>query len=379
MTRGILAAALAAALLAAPNTPRAQAPALLWQFPTPQHLPLAVEPDRLGRPYLYVALKSGGVLVLALAAGGASPAGTVPRAAFGGLDAMYLVQHGDDLFVALGDHFAAGGARAGLAIVSVREPRAPAIRALWTAPAAGSGASHVVTDGRVAYLAAMREGVVAFDVSNRSALRPLASFRPDPNFPRANPLGMQRPAARGLALAGRVLFVAYDAGGLRAFDVADPARPVEIGRHANPRLGAKPQAYNHVALDGRIAYVAVDYCGVEVLDVGDPRAPRALGWWNPWRCETPANTWFNSAGHANQIAVDRARRRVYVAAGDTELAVLDAADPGNLRPVAQIGAARDGFGAWGLGLDARAVYLAYIRAPLPFRGTWSGIRAFARD
>ena len=36
------------------------------------------------------------------------------------------------------------------------------------------------------------------------------------------------PAARGLALDGDRLFVAYDAGGLRVLDISDRANPVEI-------------------------------------------------------------------------------------------------------------------------------------------------------
>lgn len=372
------AAGLAAAVLSAASAALAEtAPRLLWQVAMPGALPLAVQPDLRGRPYLYVAQKSGGVAVLARAGG--VPVATVPRAALGGLDAMHLAQSGDTLLVALGDHFAAGGARAGLAVVSLADPRAPAVRALWVAPAAGRGASAVVSDGRHAYLAAMREGVIVFDLAAPGALRPLTAFRPDPGFPRANPGGLQVPAARGLALAGRLLFVAYDAGGLRVLDVASPARPAEIGRYANARMGAKPQAFNAVALDGRIAYIAVDYCGVEALDIADPRQPRPLGWWNPWRCETPANTWFNSAGHANHLAADPARKRLYVSAGDTELAVLDVADPARPRLIASVGRARDGYGSWGLGFDAGAVYVSYIRAPLPFRGTWSGLRAFARE
>jgi hypothetical protein len=373
------AAAVSLAAGAAPGPVLAQsAPPLLWQWPMPSVLPLAVEPDRRGRPVLYVAQKAGGVAVLGLGGAQPTPLATVSRSALGGLDAMHLAQHGDTLLVALGDHFAAGGARAGLALVSVADPRAPAMRAIWVAPNAGHGASAVATDGRHAYLGAMREGVIVFDLAAPGALRPLAAFRPDPNFPRANPGGLNVPAVRGVTLVGRLLFVAYDAGGLRVLDVAQPARPVEIGRYSNPAMGRKPQPFNAVAVDGRVAYVSVDYCGVETLDISDPRRPRALGWWNPWRCETLANNWFNSAGHANHVAFDPARRRLYVSAGDTEMAVLDMADPARPRLVESIGQPRDGLGAWGLGLAARAVYVAYIRAPLPFRGTWSGLRAFQR-
>lgn len=346
----------------------------VWSLPTGSSMPLGTTVDASGRPYLYAALKSGGVGVVDSATGRTIAA--VATRDLGGLDAANLVQSGDRLYVALGDFFAAGGAKAGLAIIDVRDPRSPRVRSLWTSEERLNGSTAVVTDGRTVYLGAMREGVFVFDAT-ASALAPLAIIKPDVNFPTPKPGRMAHPNARGLALRGDTLYVAYDAGGLRVVDVRDRAAPVEIGRYVNPQTGRKQQAYNNLVLDGDVAYVAVDYCGVEAVDIADPRAMRQMGWWNPWGCERWTNTWFNSGGHTNQIVLDAALRRLYVSGGDSELSVLNVSIAGQPSLMSSYGGVKDGRGTWGLAVGRDAVYLGYIKTILPFRGTWSGIEALS--
>ncbi|MEZ5289605.1 MAG: hypothetical protein R2745_00840 [Vicinamibacterales bacterium] len=347
-----------------------------WRVETPGDLPQAIAVDPAVPGLFYVALKTGGVAVYDETGRAPRRIGTVERRALGNLDAMHLVLRGGRLYVALGDFFAARS-RAGLAVLDLGDPRAPRVVDVWLTPDEVKGAAAVASDGRHAYLATMHHGVMTFDVGAAS-IRHVTTVVPDPGFPRKNPTAVQRPNARGLALAGDLLFVAYDAGGLRVLDVAAPDAPREIGRYVNAGMRNKQQAYNDVVVDGTRAYVSVDYAGLEILDLADPEHPRQLGWWNPWHAERFSNLWLNSPGHANQIGLDPGAGLVYLSAGDSELQVVDVRNPATPTLRARVGTAKDGRGTWGMMLGADRVYLSYIRALVPFRGTWAGIVAVDR-
>lgn len=349
----------------------------VWEHRTGFDLAMAAQADVRGRPYVYIALKSGGVAVLETRGASVRRIARLGKVLLGNLDATNLYQQGRLLFVSLGGHFKARGP-AGLAILDVSRPARPRVIQIWRSAEPMKGAAHVVADGTHAYLAAMRYGVLVFRHDGGQRLDRIATFLPAMNFPKANPKGPQVPNARGLFLRGKRLFVAFDAGGLRVLNVANPAAPREIGRYANNRMSRKPQAYNNIVVHGRTAYVAVDYCGLEILDVGQPRAIRRLGWWNPWRCDAARNLWFNSAGHTNQIVYDPGRREVLMSAGDSELRVVSVANPRRPRLVAHHGAPKNGAGVWGLSMSGDLILLSYIRTALPFRGTWSGVRAVRR-
>lgn len=344
-----------------------------WRRPIPSGFPMSIA---VGGAHVYVAAKEGGVRVLD-ARNGSEVARLGPDA-FDGLDPMALDLRGERLYVALGTFFPREGSRAGLGIVDVGEPRSPAVVSTWATDERIGGAAGVLVAGDRAYLAAMEKGVLVLDVSDERAVRRTGSFRPDPDFPRPDPNATRRPNARGMALAGGLLYLAYDAGGLRVLDVSDPSRIREVGRYLNAGPGKKQQAYNAVALDGTTLYAALDYCGMEILDVRDPAAIRPVGWWNPWGCDRLSNVWANSAGHANHVAVDPARELVFLSAGDSELQVVDVSDPARPRRAAAWGEPKNGRAAWGMTLDGGRVYLAYVRAFVPFRGTWSGVVALDR-
>ncbi|MGA8990152.1 MAG: hypothetical protein WB500_07190 [Rhodoplanes sp.] len=354
--------------------------ARVWDFPTTSALPQSLVADRNGKSYLYLAQKDGGLVVLDLAqgAGGPKAVAQLPIRAFGGLHAMNLVQDGDRLFVALGDLFAATGSKAGLAIIDVSQPAQPRVMSVWTSATTLKGSAVVLVSGRYAYLGAMRAGVFIFDVSNPRAIVPVASILPDVNFPRPNPNRVQHPNARGLAIKGDLLFVAYDSGGIRVIDVADKAKPREIARYINAAIRNKQQAYNNIVINGRLAYAAVDYCGLEILDIGNPQAIRQTGWWNPWHCETMSNNWFNSPGHTNQLVLDANRQLVFLSAGDSELLAVDVKNPARPELASHFGAPKDGRGTWGLAVTDRNVFLTYIKALIPFRGGWAGVTALSR-
>jgi len=348
-----------------------------WDFATPGDLPQTVARDLEGRPYLYAAIKNGGLLVLRLgqAKTGPQAVARLNTSTFANLDVMNLVQRGDYLYLALGSFFSARGSKAGLAIVSIKHPRQPKVTALWTSARKIRGSAIVETDGETAYLGAMSKGVFIFDVSNKRQIRELSRILPDVHFPRRNPGRVQHPNARGLAIRGNLLFVANDAGGLRVIDVSDKRRPREIGKYINQALPRKQQAYNNVVLDGSRAYVALDYCGLEILDISDPRKIRQLGWWNPWGCDRNSNLWFNSPGHTNQLVYDRAHQAVLLSGGDSEVLVVDVSNPARPRLTASFGKPKNKRGTWGVSAAGDRIYLTYIKTFIPFSGRWSGIRA----
>ncbi len=349
----------------------------LWAYGADPFLPLGIEVIEGPLPYILVAQKAGGVLALREdAAREPVRVGGLTKPELANLDAMNLHHEGSLLYVALGDHFAAAGDKAGLAAVDVTDPVNPVVLSAWQSEQRGSGAADVAIVGRFAYLAAMREGLHILDVSDPTDIRLAATMLPDIHFPRPNPSPIAHPRARGLAASGGLLYVANDAGGLRILDLADPESPREIGQYVNPAMGNKAQAHNNVVIEGAVAYVAADYCGVEILDVAVPSDIRQLAWWNPWGCDAASNLWFNSGGHTNGLHLDRRRKRLYVSGGDSDLIVLDVANPAAPRLVQQIGERQDGLGTWDVAVRGGRIYGAYIRTPIPFSGQWAGVRAF---
>lgn len=352
---------------------------LAWEFATPRVLPQAIVRDRAGRPLLYVALKSGGLSVLELAAQGApKEIARVATTQLAGLDVMHLTQRDTLLYLALGDLFSVSGAYAGAAIVDVANSRAPRVLSTWKSKDRLQGSAAIVVRDRYAYLGAMSRGVIILDVGDPKHIVQAGEFLPDPNFPVKNPNKVQHPNTRGFALRDRLLYVADDAGGLRVLDLANPVQPREVGRHLNPGMGKKQSAYNNLVLDGTTAYVALDYAGMEVLDVSDPARITQVAWWNPWDAASPKNTWFNSPGQTNQIEYDAKRHLIYLSAGDADLLVVDVTDRAHPTLTAWYGASKDKLGVWGVTIDDTNAYLAYMTALVPFVGTWAGIKAVRR-
>lgn len=346
----------------------------VWEWSTGSDLPLAIE--AFGDD-LFIAQKSGGLLVLRDSSDGKPvEAGRLPKDQLANLDAMNFHREGDLLYVALGDHFAAAGSKAGLAVVDVSDPSRPKTLSAWTSAGTIHGASDVAVADGLAYLAVMHEGLRILDVSDPDDARLVGMMLPDIDFPKPNPNTVAFPHARGLAIAGGRLYVANDAGGLRILDMEDARRPREIGKYANPGVGEKPQAYNNVAVSGALAYLAVDYCGVEIVDVSDPANMRQVAWWNPWGCEKLSNVWLNSGGHTNGLELDERSGRLYVSGGDSDLIVLDVSQPAEPRLVKRIGEAKDGLGTWDVAVRGRRIYGAYLRAVIPFSGRWAGVKAF---
>lgn len=347
---------------------------LQWELETPNALPQAACTDAQGE-HLFVALKTGGVAILRLR-GDRVPklVAKIPRHQLGGLEAMNLFRRQHLLFIALGNFFAKGRP-AGLAIIDVSNPSRAKVTSVWKSDEPMRGSAVVVVDRTTAYLGGMSHGVLTFDVRDPNAIKHLATYQPDIHFPQKNPNSIQHPNARGMAIHGNLLYVAYDAGGLRVLNVRNPKQPREIARYINPKMKGKAQAYNNIVLDGTKAYIAIDYAGLEVVDIAKPTKIRQLGWWNPWQAGTVKNVWVNSPGHTNQILFDKQRKQVYLSAGDSELRVINVANSQAPVGLGGYGEPKNKLGVWGLAARKKQVYLCYIKTAIPFRGTWSGIKA----
>ncbi|MBM3994007.1 MAG: hypothetical protein FJ303_07620 [Planctomycetes bacterium] len=222
----------------------------------------------------------------------------------------------------------------------------------------------------------MGNGLVVLEVGNPAAIRPSARLLPELAFPDARP-DRGKINARGLALRKNLLFLCYDAGGLRVIDVGNPKKPTEIGRYSNPAMNGKPRAYNNIALNGNLAYVTADYVGLEVLDISNPRAIKLVSWWNPWNPKLDGLRWFTSPGHANEIVYDARSKTVLMSAGRSDLVAVNVSDPAKPRQVGSIGDVDDTKATWGLSMHGDLIYLSYIRTlGIPFRADWPGVKVF---
>ncbi|MEZ5498275.1 MAG: hypothetical protein R3E77_02475 [Steroidobacteraceae bacterium] len=346
-----------------------------WRYAVRDGLPQSVRVDERDARRLYLCLKNGGLASLQIGEGDAAPRqiSRLAVASFGQLHVMDAQQQGSLLYLALGDLFAARGSAAGLAIVDCAEPSQLRLIGLWISPQRVQGAAAVLVRGERAYVAAMSHGVLVFDVARADKPRFITTIKPDPDFPRPDPGRVARPNSRGLAIDGSHLYIANDAGGVRVFSLGQDREALEVGRYVNARMATRQQAYNNLVIEDGIVFAAVDYAGLEIISARDPARMSQLGWWNPWRADTASNRWFNSRGHTNQIALDGARRLVYLSAGDSELQVVDVADPATPKLIARHGAPGNGRGTWGLALARDAAYLTYLRTWVPFRGRWSGL------
>lgn len=227
------------------------------------------------------------------------------------------------------------------------------------------------------YVASKDAGLMIFDVSDARRIVLLSRFVPDIAYPDAKP-DPSKYNARGLAIRNDLVYLSYDAGGLRIIDVSDKRRPREVGRFSNPRMNRKPRAYNNAVLDGDLLYAAVDYCGMEVLDVSNAARISLVSWWNPWKCDSSGWNWFTSPGHANEIALDKDANLLFISSGRNDLDVVSVADPSKPESCAVYGGPSNGIGTWGVSVHDDSIYLSYIcTLGVPFPSNWSGVKVLS--
>lgn len=337
-------------------------------------LPMTMIHDAVNRPYLYVASKEAGLRIYDVK-DAPRLARAIPISELASMHVMSLTQLEKRVYLALGNHWGKHEP-SGLAVIDVSHPEKASVTGVWKDTEANGGGGAVLVNGNTAYLAAMGNGLIVLDVGNPMEIRVTARLQPELAFPDARP-DRNKINARGLALQKNLLFLCYDAGGVRVIDVADPKKPAEIGRFSNPAMNGRPRAYNNIVLNGSLAYVTADYVGLEILDISKPREIKLAGWWNPWNPKLEGLRWFSSPGHANEIAYDAKSKTVLMSAGRSDLVAINVSDPAHPRQVGSIGEVEDTQATWGVSLHGDLVYLSYIRTlGVPFRADWPGVKVY---
>jgi hypothetical protein len=328
--------------------------------------------DDQNRPYLYVAAKDGGLKIFDIS-GTPVLVKTIAITSFGSLHVMNLSQNGNYLYLALGNHFGTAVQNPGFAIIDITNPATAVVKTYWSNTAVTGGAGIVETEGNYAYLGAMKNGLMIFDITDKTLPVLRSTFIPSINYPDLNP-DPNKYNARGMAVKNDIVYLCYDAGGLRIINTVDKLNPRQTGKYSNPGMNGKPRAYNNVILDGSYVYAAVDYCGMEVLNVSDTSNISLTSWWNPWTCQTNALNWFSSNGHANEIAYDAAKKIVFISSGKSDLQVVDVSNPAAPAFKYEYGGVNNDIGTWGVSVYNNSVYLSYICAFIPFSSNWTGVK-----
>jgi hypothetical protein len=337
------------------------------------HMTMTMLHDQEGRPFLYVAGKEGGLRVYSLDnLDQPQLVASLPVTEWENLDVMNLSQDGENLYLALGNHFSQNQ-QGGMAIIDMADPTEPMVTDYWVFPELYGGAGIVQVAGNFAYLGAMKHGLVILDVSDKSDITFVSLFQPDIYYPDPNP-DPDKFNARGLTVRDHKVYLCYDAGGLRIIDVQDPTQPEEIGRYANPALNGKPRAYNNIVLDDDLAYIATDCNGMEILNIADPDNITLISWWNPWHCDDNPLNWFFSPGHANEIFLNRDCHWVFLSTGKSDMYVVDVSNPAAPDSCHIYGGIDNGIGTWGVSSYADRIFLSYVCAAIPFGSDWTGVK-----
>ena len=339
---------------------------------------MTMQHDQMGKPYLYIAHKEAGLTIMDISSTSQPvEVANAPSSDLAGLDVMNLMQEGQYLYLALGNHFT-NDQTAGMAIIDVADPTSPIVIDVWEGNDLWGGSGVVAVDGNTAYLGAMGHGLVLLDITDKTSVILLSVFLPDITFPDPNP-DPAKYNARGMVVKNGLVYLCYDAGGLRIIDVSDKSMPMEVGRYSNPELNGLPRAYNNAVLDGDLLYVTVDYCGLEVLDVADPSQVTLTGWWNPWNCQSNPLNWFNSPGHANEIAYNTDCQALFLSMGKSDLYAIDVSDPSQPDSCFSWGGVSNGIGTWGVSVFENKIFLSYVCSFIPFASNWTGVKILEYD
>lgn len=328
--------------------------------------------DNIGKPFVYVAAKEGGLKIYDVSAT-AVLVKTIDVSNFAGLHVMNLSQNGNYLYLALGNHLGLNIQSPGFAIVDISNPIVAFVKSYWIDATLTGGTGIIETEGNYAYLGAMKNGLKIFDISDKNLPVLRSTFIPSISYPDANP-DPAKYNARGMAVKNNIVYLCYDAGGIRIINTTDKLNPKQTGKFSNPVMNAKPRAYNNVILDGMYLYAAVDYCGLEILNVGDTSNISLTSWWNPWNCQTNPFNWFNSDGHANELAFDATKKLVFISSGKSDLQVVDVNNPTHPSFKYEYGGTSNNIGTWGVSVYNKNIYLTYICSAIPFSSNWTGLK-----
>ena len=330
----------------------------------------------MSRAAVVVAVFAGPALAISLLAACAAPepvSGEPVRQVGGAVGAVAVSADGDTAWLGTGRR---------LQGVDVSDPARP--RELGQSDALPETIRGVAVAGDTVFAAVGTSGLVAFDVSDAAAPRIVSEI---PTAWAVNDVFVDESKA----------YIAEGAMGIRVLDIADPADVRTLGAADTPGDALA------VAADGGLAYVADWGTGVRVIDVSDPAKAREVG-----SVDTPGEaadvapasdglllvadrsgglrivdvsdagaakelSAVDIAGSAERLAV--AGDRVYVAAGDGGLAVVDIGDPTSpdvLEPLVDVTVAVD------VAATSGHVFVADVGAPLPqprgaTKDLWAGL------
>ncbi|MBK7553163.1 MAG: hypothetical protein IPI55_00805 [Flavobacteriales bacterium] len=332
--------------------------------------------DRNGAPYIYTANVEYGLRVFDIT-DVTAPVDVLDfwPPSFGGLKPTNLFQEDDLLYVCLGG-FQGATQNSGLAILDVSDPSNAVILDQWDSAAFTIGSAIVRVQNGMAFLGAMEEGIIALDVSDPSDIGYVGHYQPDPLWPG---IVAYPPNARGMALRDDTLYLAYDAGCLRAIDISDPAAMTEIGHYVNPLQPVNTAvAYNNIALVGDHAFITTDFCGFEVVDISNVASMQQVAWINPWNCN--GLSWFGSDGHTNDLVTAMGDSLIFISGGDSEVLIYDITSPGQPALVGGLISPNDSAVAWGVDVFNDLAVLSYIDnslvlfPPQPYYGNDGGVQ-----
>ncbi len=180
----------------------------------------------------------------------------------------------------------------GLVVLDVSDPKKPKEIFHHDIEETGDYYRHVISDGNYVYAAAGFNGVKIFKAA-KNRVSKISEFRT---------VG----EARHVALSGKKLFIADGQGGLRIYDVSNPASPKETGSVPTKDFS------RGVAVQGVHAYLADGNGGLRVIDVSEATSPVEIG-----SAESPAS--------ANAVAVSG--NYAFLAADSRGFVVYDVSDP----------------------------------------------------
>lgn len=354
---------------------------LEWQYHYTGFVsPMSLDADTQGKPYVYVASNEEGLKILRLNGTLSSVMDTNVLQ----MSVQNFTQVGNLLYIALGRQAKNNHDPPGLAIVDVSNPAAPVVKDIWIHPVVpvSNGSGIVRVEGNYAYLGAMGLGLVILNISDPTDIQFVSELKLNINYPVSSPApNPDLYNARGMEVKNSIVYLCFDAGGLRIVNCTNKLAPKETGHYANPITYIpmnKPRAYNNIILNDTVAYVAVDYCGLEVLRISDTAHIILLDNFNPVNC--PTGSWNNAAVHANELKYNDNCKEVFMSTGKSEMISMDVSNPSNIDSTGMYGSLSDTTATWGIGMRNDSIYLSYIYIPIyiswlhPFDAKWAGVK-----
>lgn len=189
-------------------------------------------------------------------------------------------------------------------VIDVGEPLADATRARFDlSDVQDLTLSDVARLGDRLVVAGGGAGLRVFDASGAAA-KAVGRLSATPNIDTRSFTG-------AISIVGTTAYLAEDGlgGGVRIVDLADPAKPKELGAIEAAGVGRRPAALGDKVL---VPSTGADALGVHVFNVADPARPRRLAF-------------VDLGWPVAAVAVDEAAHRAF--AGGSGLAILDLADP----------------------------------------------------